>query len=531
MPAPVRAFFGRFQTTLQGFSTAQRTVVIVGVAVLILGIVALSSWLTKPSYTPLFSGLSAADASTIVEQLRGDNVPYELANGGATVLVPEDKVYEERLTAAAAGLPSASTGGYALLDDMGVTTSEFQQSVAYKRALEGELAKTVMAMKGVKTASVRLAIPEETVFAAEKKDPTASVFIETQNGVSLTSDQVNAIVHLTSASIEGLTPTNVAVIDANGSVLSAVGVGTTGSSDSQATDYETRVKGTVQTMLDRIVGVGNSTVAVAATVSSESADVTTETFGTTKGVPALSESTTKESFTGSGAGAQGAGVLGPDNIAVPSATNGTGDYANTSSTKNNAVNKVTETRTIPAGAIARQDISVAINSTVAGGVDPTEIQQLAAAAAGIQTKRGDTVKVSMLPFTTASATDAKAALAATEQAQAADRTAGLIRTGIIALVILVPVILALVLFLRRSRQRREPVEDGEFVFDELLTVPTVSALAAPTVPMPVFDAADFTPPVPTDMDVRRNEIAKLAAQDPEKTADFLRGLMDDRPTA
>ncbi len=104
------------------------------------------------------------DANGIVEQLRKDNVPYELSNGGSTILVPDDKVNDERLKAAAAGLPAAAATGYSLLDKLGVTSSEFQQTVTYKRALEGELATTIQAMDGVKTAAVQLALPAKTVF-------------------------------------------------------------------------------------------------------------------------------------------------------------------------------------------------------------------------------------------------------------------------------------------------------------------------------------------------------------------------------
>ena len=211
----------RLGDAVKAFTIAQRTIAIIGVAVLALGIAALVTWSMKPSYTPLFSGLNGEDASIIVEQLRTDNIPYELSAGGGTILVPEESVYDQRLKAAAAGLPSSSTAGYSLLDDMGVTSSEFQESVTYKRALEGELAATVSALEGVKNASVRLAIPEESVFVSEAGTPTASVFIETDSGVSLSSEQVQAVAHLTSASIDGMTPENVAVIDADGTVLSA----------------------------------------------------------------------------------------------------------------------------------------------------------------------------------------------------------------------------------------------------------------------------------------------------------------------
>ena len=106
---------------------------------------------------------------------------------------------------------------------MSMTSSEFQQQVTYQRALEGELASTIAAMEGVTNASVKLAIPQDTVFAEQADAPTASVFIETSAGASLGSGAVQAIVHLVSASIEGMDPANVAVIDANGVVLSTLG--------------------------------------------------------------------------------------------------------------------------------------------------------------------------------------------------------------------------------------------------------------------------------------------------------------------
>ncbi|HEU4667076.1 MAG TPA: flagellar M-ring protein FliF, partial [Arthrobacter sp.] len=103
MPPQINAFFRRLGGGIQGFTAAQRTLAIIGVAVLVLGTIALGAWLSRPSFTPLFSGLKDTDANGIVEQLRKDNVPYEIANGGSTILVPEDKVYDERLKAAAAG--------------------------------------------------------------------------------------------------------------------------------------------------------------------------------------------------------------------------------------------------------------------------------------------------------------------------------------------------------------------------------------------------------------------------------------------
>jgi flagellar M-ring protein FliF len=533
MPVPLRTLFGRVGNSIREFTIAQRTIALIGVAALVLGIVALSAWMAKPSYTPLFSGLQAADANVIVEQLRTDGVPYELTSGGGTILVPEESVYDQRLKAAAAGLPSSSAGGYSLLDSMGVTSSEFQQSVTYKRALEGELASTIGALDGVKVASVRLAMPEETVFVSETKDPTASVFVETDRGVTLTADQVQAIVHLTSASIEGMTPKDVAVIDAAGTVLSAVGSGATGGADKQASDYEQRVRDAVQTMLDKVVGVGNASVVVAANMSTESGERVEESFTTPEGAPALVETSTTEDY--SGAGGEAAGVLGPDNIAVPGGANGDGTFSSESATRNNAVNKVTESTTIPAGAVARQTVSVALNAAAAGAMNVGNVSDLVAAAAGIDAVRGDVVTVEVMEFNQDGATEAAAALAAAEAAEAAEQRSALLRTAIIAAAIALPVILALILLARRVRRNeREELDIGQLngmpAGWDGVTVPITMSDAMPARPIePV--SVPIPGPEAISMDRKRAEIDALAERDPEKTAEFLRGLMDDRQPA
>ncbi len=120
----------------------------------------------------------------MVDQLSSEGVQYELTDGGSTVLVPADQLYSMRLKLAAAGLPANEDGdGYSLLDGMSMTSSEFQQQTTYQRAIEGELAKTIGAMQGVDSASVKLALPTDSVFVSEQQDPTASVFIRTTAAV------------------------------------------------------------------------------------------------------------------------------------------------------------------------------------------------------------------------------------------------------------------------------------------------------------------------------------------------------------
>ena len=539
MPPQLTATFRRLGATIAAFTIAQRTLAIIGVAVLVLGAVFLGSLLSKPAMSPLFTGLEAADANSIVEQLRANNVSYEVADGGGTIMVPEANVYDERMKAASAGLPSSSNGGYSLLDKMGVTSSEFQQSVTYKRALEGELAATISSIKGVQNASVRLAIPEQTVFVAEKTDPTASVFVETTNGVTLTTGQVEAIVHLTSAAIDGMAPTDVAVIDATGAVLSAVGTGTSGSTDDAALAYESRVRLAVQAMLDKVVGVGHATVAVAANINQESALRTEESFTDPAGTPALTESTTRASD-GTGAAAA-AGVLGPDNIAVPTVDGALGlGVTNETVDRTNAINKVTESRTIPAGSVARQTVSVALDAAVAGNLNVAEISALVSSAAGIDATRGDEVTVAVMDFSTLGATEAADALAAADNAAAEAQTAGIIQTAVITAGIVVPFILGLILYARKSRrQSRQEVDPHELsgilssstmpisLVGQSSIAPGVGDLTAATAIFPAF-----TPPPmaddATESERQRNDISVLAGTQPERTADYLRGLMDDR---
>ncbi|GAB3044077.1 flagellar basal-body MS-ring/collar protein FliF [Parafrigoribacterium mesophilum] len=536
MVRQITSAFGRFAGTIGKFSIAQRTIAVIGIAVLVLGITAFATWALKPSYSPLFSGLAAADASAIVEQLRTDGVPYQITEGGGTILVPEDKVYDERMKSAAAGIPASTTGGYSLLDKMGVTSSEFQQSVTYKRAMEGELASTIASLDGVKAASVHLAIPEKTVFVSKVADPTASVFIDTKNGVTLSREQVQAIVHLTSASVEGMAPTDVAVIDAKGNVLSVVGGDAADAASAGATDYEERVRTAVQTMLDRVVGSGNATVVVAADMDQESAVRTEESFTTPEGAPALNEATSKQSVQGSAGSATG--VLGPDNIAVPAPTGDAGGTASESVTKNNAVNKVTESRTIPAGSVKRQTVSVAVNAAVAKNLDVPAITALVSSAAGISTERGDQVAVKVVNFDNSRAAEAAAALNASKEAAASEAQSNLLRTGIMAGGAVLIFILGLIAYARFSkRQKREAIDLAELVeAREVLEAPMRPAGLPPRLapaemePPAGISAAEPDPNAsgPSELDRTRADIDLLAGNDPEKMADFLRGLMDDR---
>ncbi|MCB2177508.1 MAG: flagellar M-ring protein FliF [Actinomycetales bacterium] len=518
MPAPISGLLDRATRTMREFSLAQRTLAVIGVAVLVLGAVALSAWLTKPSMAPLFANLSASDASSIVDELDSQGVTYQLTDGGSTILVPADKVYALRLSAAAAGLPAASDGGgYSLLDSMGMTSSEFQQQVTYQRAIEGELAKTIGALKGVTTATVHLALPEKSVFVSETSDPTASVFVETAPGASLTADQVQSIVHLVSAGIEGMKPSDVAVIDADGHVLSAVG-GDAGTvlQGNQVSDYESRVTSGVQSMLDAVLGPGNAVVSVTAELDFDQTARTTETYSASDPtLPPINSATTVEDYTGTGQTV--GGVLGVDGSVTDTGTttgDGAGTYHKESATVNNPLNKVTEQQTTAPGTVKRQSVSVIVSDALSG-VDMTALQESIAAAAGIDATRGDVVSVAQMPFDTTTATKAQEALAAADEQAKAERTTELIKTGAIAGVVLVSLVLLIILGRRRGRRDdRESIDLGDL---ELLEAAKAEALQA------AGEARAL--PAPVVADSKRDDVLAMAAEQPAEVAEVLRGWL------
>src|SRR3954470_5859891 len=219
LPAPVR----KVGDTFKSFTPGQKAVTIFAVIALAVGGYFFATWASTPSYSALFSNLSSKDASAIVESLQKSGTSYELANGGTTIMVPQDQVYDLRLQLSGEGLPGESDTGYALLDQQGITTSDFMQQVNYQRALEGELATTIKSIDGVEAATVHLVMPQKDVFADDQDKTTASVLVQSSATKPLSNQQVQAIVHLVASSVEGLDPTQVTVAGADGKILSTGG--------------------------------------------------------------------------------------------------------------------------------------------------------------------------------------------------------------------------------------------------------------------------------------------------------------------
>ncbi|MEU4423700.1 flagellar basal-body MS-ring/collar protein FliF [Actinoplanes sp. NPDC024001] len=527
LPAPVR----RVTDTFKSFTPGQKAVTIFAVIAILVGGYFFATWAAKPSYQILFNNLSTKDASAIVESLQKSGTSYELANDGQTILVPRDQVNALRLQLSGEGLPNDEGTGYSLLDQQGITTSDFMQHANYQRALEGELAKTIKSIDGVEAATVHLVMPQEDVFTDDQSKPTASVLVASKANNPLEEPQVQSIVHLVASSVEGLDPTQVTVADSEGRMLSAGGgaaiaTGGSNSAEQQTVAFQNRMNSSLQRMLDNLVGPGNAVVTTTAELDFDQTETRSKTYSADPAVPAESESINTETYSGSGSG--NGGVLGPDNIQVPNGT-GSGQYSNKNEVRNRQLNEVQEVRRNAPGGIDRLNVSVLLNSTTAGAVDANQVQQLISAAAGIDATRGDTIAVASMPFDTSAADAAKDELAAAAAAEKEAKQLTLIKTAALLFVVLALVFLAWRAN-RRAKKRQQLTEEERRHLEEMqaaLEAQRQAELDATTAIAGVnmLESAEVAGRDDEARQERHREIEDLVRDKPDETAALIRSWM------
>ena len=240
------------------------------VLVVVVGFITIFVWANKTPYKAAYSGLSQEDAAAVVEVLRSSNTPYRLTGDGTTILVPDAMVYDVRLTMAKEGIPKGGGVGYEIFDKSEFGTTEFVQKINKKRALQGELARTIAAFEVVKDAKVMIVLPKESVFVEEVKQPSASILLELV--ADLKKDEVAAIAHLVASSVQDLTPKLVTIVDTAGRILfegkseeEQARIDAESLADTQyqyKVRFEENLTRRIQTMLERIVGADKAIVRV-----------------------------------------------------------------------------------------------------------------------------------------------------------------------------------------------------------------------------------------------------------------------------
>lgn len=251
-------------------------------AALALVVIGVGYWVSRTNYAVLYSGLPTEDAAAITQRLESDRTIYKLSSDGTTILVPTENVQKTRMTLAVAGLLQGHDKGYELFDTMSVGATPFVQNMNYVRAIQGELAKTIMTLEPVAHARVHIVQPEPSPFVRDEKPVTASVVIKTRPAVSLSRAATQGIVALVAGSVKGLTADNVTVLDTEGRVLSEKKKSAQGlaSADQLAhqLEVESHLAAKAQEILTRLLGPGRAVVRVTADMTFRHVRQTSEKF-------------------------------------------------------------------------------------------------------------------------------------------------------------------------------------------------------------------------------------------------------------
>ncbi|MGQ9603171.1 MAG: flagellar basal-body MS-ring/collar protein FliF [bacterium] len=243
------------------------TVAAVVVAIVVGGLV-----ISRASYSVLYSGLRPEEAGQILEQLEQRNIRYRIAGGGGTILVPSSRVYEARIGLASEGFPRSGAIGFEIFDKTVFGMTEFLQKVNYRRALEGELAKTIMQMEGVEAARVHIVIPEKSLFKESQEAATASVVLKMSPARKLSKKDIEGITYLVASAVEGLEPDRVTILDSKGAIITKGFYGNQaqpGDALELKQQVETYLEQKAQTLLDGVLGPGKSVVRVAVDLNLE----------------------------------------------------------------------------------------------------------------------------------------------------------------------------------------------------------------------------------------------------------------------
>lgn len=387
------------------------------------------SFIERENYSLLFSGLTVEEASGVVARLKEMKIPFRLEAGGTAIYVPKEKLYEARLNLASQNaLPGSSGVGFEIFDKTNYGMTEFLQNVNLRRALQGELQRTINQLPEVRASRVHIAIPERSIYLERDKEPQASVFIKLKPGRTLSREQVLGIVHLVASSVEGLKPENVVVVDSNGQILHKGGerqnpLFVSAQHFELQRAVERRIEESVQSMLDRFLNQGKSIVRASVELNLKKVERFEEEYHPEKVAPTSEKRIKEKSLSKSG------GVGG-----VPGVRSNLQGEASRETEKNQTsekeelevgyeVSKVVRKIVEPYGDIRRISLAVVVDGKYEvtktnkseeikyiprSEKELEDIKRLISRAVGLNEERGDKIEVINIPFETEALSDEKA---------------------------------------------------------------------------------------------------------------------------
>ena len=405
---------------LANFSLRQRITIVMAAVLAGAGLYALVQWRQEADFRPLYTGLAPEDAGGIVQKLKESAVEYRLGEGGTSVLAPSARIAELRISMAAAGLPKSGRIGFELFDKANLGATDFTEHVNYRRALEGELERSVMSLAEVEQARVHLTFSKESVFVEQQEPAKASVLVRLRPGSHLAPQNVLAIDHLVASAVEGLSPDAVSVLDMNGNLLGRPKAAGTldGPEPSEAVlDYRHKVEADlvakINSTLEPLLGPERFRAGASVECDFTGGEQSEEIFDPARSVMVSSQRTEDSSGPTSANGVPGTASTLPR----PTSRPGTGSSRISRVTENIAYQSsrtVKKTR-VPAGEVRKMSLAVLVDQTVSWEKDnntfrrvlvppPPEklkvIHDLVAGVTGLNVDRGDQLIVETLPFET-----------------------------------------------------------------------------------------------------------------------------------
>jgi flagellar M-ring protein FliF len=395
---------GRWLDAFRAMDANRRFLAISIVVGLLVGTIAVGWWVRHITYGALYARLPADEAGEIIDQLDQMKVSYRISEGGTAIMVPSNQVHDLRLRLAAAGLPRGGSVGFEIFDNSNLGVTDFLQRVNYRRALEGELAKSISSLQEVSAARVHIVMPENRLFSEDQKPTTASVILKVSPVGRLERGKVAGITHLVGSAVEGLDPGRVTVLDQNGNLLSSGSDEsmTGGASNSQLElqkNVENYLQDKAQTLLDGVLGIGRSIVRVNAQLNFEQAEKTIEEYDPDNLAVVSQQQTTEKN---------------KDNATSPEGGGEGGESTVETALTNYEVSRTVQRIVSAVGTVERLTVSVIVDGipdpSGAAGEDVApalvprsqdelnSIGALVKAAVGLQPERSDHIEVLSVPF-------------------------------------------------------------------------------------------------------------------------------------
>jgi len=538
----------QFKEVWGRFSRTQKILLVSIPTALFLGLMAFIVASSQSKYEVLYSRLEERDAAEVTTELKKENIPYQVRGRDnlIMILVPTDKVYDTRLSLAGLGLPRGTGVGYEIFDQPKWGSTDFTQKVNYKRALEGELQRTIGSLQEIQTARVSIVMPEPELFTDKEKPTTASVVLDLKPDAGLKKEQVRGIVHLVSASVEGLKPENVNVIDSKGNILSAFIQEEQQENNPDNPDastltqqaklalhqmevqqsYEKDLEAKITSMLSKVLeGNSHFSVKVSAELNFDKTESDSETFEPVvdgQGI-ARSQQTKREQYVGDGgfpASVVG-GVPGTDsNIPGYQAVAGTNaQYSKEETTTNYEINRTVKHAVVAPGSPKRVSVGVFVDN-----LQPQQVEAIKAAvtaAAGLDLNRGDQVDVENMPF------DNTRALASLKENQMEEHQNMVMTLGKIGLLVLMA--FGVLLFLRsllKPKREKQYVETLDESPEEPVMMPQVEDIITTDVTAEDLARAEAAREAKKREAVRK-EVFDMANKNPENIAQIIKKWLSE----